>query len=207
MSTIAQQLQELAQIKESIRQAIIAKGVTVASDAAFADYATAIAQISGGGGSEDLINVIERAGTSLTIPGGLTKIGQYALSYMPFTSLVIPSGVTQIQSYAIQACTSLEYLDLPASLTSIGNSGFLSTFGLKTIICRATTPPTTNANSFGNNTNNYAGKNVSGTKTLYVPRGYTSAYQSATNGWAVLLDSTKCGFSIAELDANGNIPT
>lgn len=50
MSTIAEQLAALAQIKEDIRQAIIDKGVDVPSNTPFTSYASLIGDISGGGG-------------------------------------------------------------------------------------------------------------------------------------------------------------
>lgn len=55
MSTIAEQLAALAQIKANIRQAIIDKGVDVSASTPFADYATLIGDISGGGGGIDPI--------------------------------------------------------------------------------------------------------------------------------------------------------
>lgn len=200
MSTIAEQLQELAQIKEEIRQAIINKGVTVSSDAAFSTYATAIGQISGGGGGgDDLENLIQRAGESFTFPSGITKIGTQAFAYMSsLTSIDIPSGVTIIDGSAFQACTSLASVDLPSSLTTIGASAFSADRRIATITCRATTPPTTNANSFGNTANNYVGGLVDASlRKLYVPHGSSSLYQAATGGWAKLLGD--CGFSIVEL--------
>lgn len=56
MSTIAEQLAALAQIKEDIRQAIIDKGVDVSANTPFADYATLIGDISGGGSHEKTID-------------------------------------------------------------------------------------------------------------------------------------------------------
>lgn len=50
MSTIAEQLAELAQVKADIKAAIIDKGVAVSDSDAFSTYATKIGQISGGGG-------------------------------------------------------------------------------------------------------------------------------------------------------------
>lgn len=50
MSTIAEQLAELAQVKADIKAAIIDKGVAVSDSDPFSDYATKIGQISGGGG-------------------------------------------------------------------------------------------------------------------------------------------------------------
>ena len=74
MATIAENIQTLRSIKSDIKNAIIQKGGSVTD--AFGTYAQAITDLpSGGGGNEDLINLIERDGTSLTIPDGTTKKG------------------------------------------------------------------------------------------------------------------------------------
>ena len=54
MSTIAEQLAALAQIKSDIKDAIIDKGVPVSDSDPFSDYATKIGQISGGGSPSNL---------------------------------------------------------------------------------------------------------------------------------------------------------
>ena len=53
MSTIAEQLTSLANTKTAIKDAIVAKGVSVTDTDTFASYADKIGQISGGGGSSD----------------------------------------------------------------------------------------------------------------------------------------------------------
>jgi len=235
MSTIAQQLQELATIKEAIRQAIIAKGVTVSSDAAFSTYATAIRQISGGGGGysvDDIKALIDRSITSFTFPSGLTSIGagmfwgctHLASITIPstvtsigqsafcacsaITSITIPEGITALGGNSVlQQCFALTEVDLPSTLISIGQSCFSQDRNINIIICRASTPPTVSNQTFGTSVNSWVGALVTGTKTLYVPHGCSSAYTSATNEWkTVLLEPTKCNFTIAELDENGNIP-
>ncbi len=52
MATIAEQLTSLANTKTAIKDAIVAKGVTVADTDTFRSYADKIGQISGGGGGE-----------------------------------------------------------------------------------------------------------------------------------------------------------
>lgn len=187
MSTIAQQLQELAQIKEEIRQAIINKGVTVASDAAFSTYATAIGQISGGGYSdEEIAAVFDKSITSFTLHEGVTKIGDGML----------------------QNCPNLTYLDLPSTLGIIGSGSVGQCRKVETIICRATTPPSVSSNTFGTSPNSWTGYLVASTKTLYVPHGCSSAYTGATGtAWVdTLLEPTRCNFTIAELNADGSKP-
>ena len=53
MATIAEQLTSLANTKTAIKDAIVAKGVSVADTDTFASYADKIGQISGGGGGGD----------------------------------------------------------------------------------------------------------------------------------------------------------
>lgn len=54
MSTIAQKLADLAQVKSDIADAIIAKGVQVDPSDTFASYATKISQIPSGGGQNPI---------------------------------------------------------------------------------------------------------------------------------------------------------
>ena len=212
MSTIAQQLQALAQIKDAIRQAINSKGVTVSSDAAFNTYATAIGQISGGGGDNSLlISILERTATNITIPASLiTSVGSYAFAnFSTLTSITLSEGITSIGENAFRGNSALTYIDIQSSVTSIAAAAFSTCLNVGTIICRRTSPPSVISSTFGNSNASYVGRNnySGGTNKLYVPKGYTSAYTSATGGWATLLNSTRCGFSVTELDENGNIPT
>ena len=67
---------------------------------------------------------------------------------------------------------------------------------LKHIYCHARTAPSVRDNTFGDSSSNFAGSSVAaGEKILYVPAGATG-YDASW--WAsVLLDSTKCGFTIS----------
>ena len=64
--TIADKLNLLANTKESIRQAIIAKSVSVAESDKFADYPSKIAQISGGG-AQTVISAENATGADITV--------------------------------------------------------------------------------------------------------------------------------------------
>lgn len=58
------------------------------------------------------------------------------------TSLVFADGIKTINASAFYEMTSLQSIELPASLTTIGNYAFTSCDALTSIICYATTAPT-----------------------------------------------------------------
>jgi hypothetical protein len=108
--------------------------------------------------------------------------------------LEIPEGVTELTSECCRNLISLNKLVLPSTLTSISNAwAFYGPYSLKTIICRATTPPTLV------NDNILKGPQTNEGFAVWVPQGTVSTYESATN-W------TKFAGKFQELDANGNIP-
>ena len=95
--------------------------------------------------------------TAITIPEGVTQIGNYAFTncadlktvVMPnsvvsidegafyecvnLTSINIPEGVTSIGDFAFENCLALEEITLPRSLTSVGGGMFQLCNNLKTI--------------------------------------------------------------------------
>jgi hypothetical protein len=62
--------------------------------------------------------------TSITLPHGLTRIGNGAFSWCSsLTSITIPSSVTKIESYAFNHCKNLKYATVP-SHTILGREVF-----------------------------------------------------------------------------------
>lgn len=198
---ISDELTRIQTAKADIKASIEAKGVTVPSDAlidTYADYVDEIQTGGGGGGQaeEDLINLIERDITTLNIPDGTTKIGNFAVCQCSgLTSITIPNSVTSIGNGAFNGCSSLASITIPNSVTSIGASGFancdsltsvtipsgVTSIGiysfqncssLTSVTVEATTPPTLNSDVFRNN--------ASGRK-IYVPAESVDAYKAATN--------------------------
>ena len=147
--------------------------------------------------------------TSIDFPDTITTMGGSVLSGCSrLTSVKFPPLLAAISNQVCYSCGALKTVDIGANVTSIGTNTFSYCSACTTIICRATTPPTVTSSTFGNGGSLYTGRATysQGVNKLYVPQGCSAAYN--TSYWAsVLLDATKCGFTIAELDANGNIPT
>ena len=199
MATIAENIQTLKSIKSDIKNAIIQKGGSVTD--AFGTYAQAITDLPSGGGNEDLVNLIERDITSLTIPDGTTKIGGHAfdgcssltdvtignsvtiIDYYAFiqchklSSVTIPNSVTSIGGNAIYFCSSLTDVTIGNSVTNIGSYAFNYCKKLTSITIEAVTPPTLGASVFDNANN----------CPIYVPAESVDAYKTATN-WSAYAD-------------------
>ena len=106
--------------------------------------------------------------TSVTFPEGMTRIGANAFNGSSITSLSLPSTLQSIGNYAFagaQYVSSSNPVDVPASVTTIGNNVFTNTH--MTLNFLGTTPP-----SFGENF-------LSSGNTIYVPRGYLNTYRAA----------------------------
>ncbi len=81
---------------------------------------------SGGGFQlSNVIGMIERTATKITLPSGLTKIGDHVFSgYSNLTSVNIPDSVTSIGFYAFNYCINLALTSLPEGLKSIDYHAF-----------------------------------------------------------------------------------
>lgn len=62
--------------------------------------------------------------TSLNIPSCVTYLSQSAFAGSGLTSCTIPSSITELPESLFAGCTSLEYVILPAGITSIGRYAF-----------------------------------------------------------------------------------
>ena len=113
--------------------------------------------------------------TSLTLPAGITSIGDKAfLGCSGLTSLTLPAGITSIGSYTFSGCSGLTSLTLPAGITSIGNDAFYGCSGLTSIYVYAEKVPGIGSNVF---------VGVDAKKCiLYVPMGTRDDYRLSDFG-------------------------
>lgn len=115
---------EIARItnaKAAIKTAIEGKGVAV-GDGTIDTYAEKINQIYTG--DAELVKLIERSGTSITIPVGTTKIGNYVFYvYSTLSTVTIPDSVTSIGDYAF-GTSGLTSVTIPASVHAVSKSCF-----------------------------------------------------------------------------------
>ena len=119
--------------------------------------------------------------TSLTIPSGVTSIGESAFAGCSgLTSLTIPSGVTSISNYAFAGCSGLTSLTLPSGVTSIDYKTFYGCSGLTSL----TIPSGVTSIS------DCAFSGCSGLTSLTIPSGVTSIGDWAFYGCSGLTSLT-----------------
>lgn len=157
MATIAEQLTSLANTKTAIKDAIVAKGVSVADTDPFSAYPAKIGEISGGapatkfGASLDSLlgvvvdGVLQKSTepTALNF-AGVTEIGSFVLQYAFFGRTNITSvNLSSVQSvdekglyYAFRGCTGITSVDL-SLLQSVGYNGLYYAFQGCTVIAGA----------------------------------------------------------------------
>ena len=71
--------------------------------------------------------------TTLSIPQGVTSIGDYAFIGGGVTNISIPQEVTSIGNWAFYGCSGLTTIDIPQRVTSIGFEAFTYCTGLDSI--------------------------------------------------------------------------
>ena len=119
--SIYSEITRVKNAKAAIKAALAEKGVD-AGDGKLDTYAEKIGQIHTGDGVP--VSVIERSGTSVQIPAGTTKIGNYVFYvYSTLSTVTIPDSVTSIGDYAFGTC-GLTSVTIPASVHAVSKSCF-----------------------------------------------------------------------------------
>lgn len=185
--SISSELILLNSTKQSIRDAIVYKGVTMADEDLFSTYPEEILKIPKGTGvyESNVIAYLEADMSEIIIPSGTTSITQFAFSNDNFnslyqndaiskTDLVIPQGVVTIGNSAFHSCNFLTSVSIPDTVTSIDHSAFYGCSGLTSITVEATVPPTLGNNVFG----------LTNDCPIYVPDNSVLDYQVAWTDYA-----------------------
>ena len=108
----------------------------------------------------------EDNGRILVVDGVLTAFAPAGIS-----EYTIPNSVTTIVSGVFGNNNSLTSITIPESVSTIGDSAFAYCKSLKSVYCKATTPPSLGSDTFEDNWM---------LSKIYVPTGSVDAYKSAT---------------------------
>ena len=135
--------------------------------------------------ANSFVDFFNRNATRITIPEGVTSIGNNAFgNYTSLEEVVLPSTLTSIGSGAFASCSNLTRITIPEGVTSIGNSAFISCASLTEINLPST------LTSIGSG----AFARCSNLTRITIPEGVTSIGSGAfddINANAVI----NCGFS------------
>ena len=112
----------------------------------------------------------------LNLPSSLESIGDYSLSETKVSSMVVPENMTVLKYCFLYDCPELTSVELPSTLTAIWRYSFSYDPKLKTVTCKAATPPVITAG-----TDVFEGTPIA-SATLRVPAGSKALYQAA-EGW------------------------
>lgn len=122
-------------------------------------------------------NVIEDGIGKMRFDGAVTSVGYMTLYYRSnLAAIYLPEGLTYVGSQALAACDNLYKVVFPSTVTFMG-ANVLSSSAIRTIECRAVTPPVLSgdlADQYGH---------------LYVPVGSADAYKAAAY-WSKLANYT-----------------
>ena len=114
--------------------------------------------------------------TTLNLPSSLESIGFYSMQRIKVSSMVVPENITALYGYFLSSCPELTSVVLPSTLTEIYQDSFSYDPKLKTVTCKAATPPVIKAGTYVFTDTPIA------SATLRVPAGSKALYQAA-EGW------------------------
>jgi len=86
--------------------------------------------------------------------------------------IIVPYGVTSVPTFFARSCYNAVYVDIPSTVTDIGEALGTMSSAVLYIVCRATTPPTLASSAFSD---------INGASVIAVPNASLNAYKTATN--------------------------
>ena len=113
---------------------------------------------------------------TLNLPSSLESIGDDSLQRIKVSSIVVPENITALNDSFLYSCHELTSVELPSTLTAIWRYSFSYDPKLKTVTCKAATPPVITAGR-----GVFEGTPIA-SATLRVPTGSKALYQAA-EGW------------------------
>ena len=140
-----------------------------------------------------------KAGTSYTIPNGVTNIGESAFDgYTSLESVTIPNSVTSIGEWAFSSCTSLTSVTIGTGVTTIEDSAFADCPSLTSVYFQGNAP-TVGLDVFDGD-NKATVYYLPGTRNWYTPIGGLTAVlwsvQVQTGGASFGVRTNLFGFNI-----------
>ena len=100
-------------------------------------------------------------------------------------SINIPKSVTSIGNDSFFSCNNLKEIIIPEKVSSIGENAFGECLKLKKVTIKAQTPPTLGEETLGeeDEEGGEGGVFPSKVRTIYVPKGKAEIYKTA-EGWS-----------------------
>ncbi|ERJ98906.1 leucine rich repeat protein, partial [Treponema socranskii subsp. socranskii VPI DR56BR1116 = ATCC 35536] len=115
--------------------------------------------------------------TTLNLPSSLESIGSHSIHLIKVRSMVVPENIKVLNAYFLALCPELTSVELPSTLTKIEYNAFFEDPKLKTVTCKAATPPVIEAGK-----DVFKDTPIGFVTTLRVPAGSKALYQAA-EGW------------------------
>lgn len=134
----------------------------------------------------------------VNIPAKIERIGEFAFNSTAISDVQLPETLQRIDQDAFQGCNQLSTIVLPASLTTVETHAFNLCKGLRSVWCKAVTPPNCIPSDCEESIDPFS--QIDKSIPLYVPIGTKEAYMAAP-GWNLFQNIIETdNFSSASLD-------